>query len=41
MYLHTTVDNIVTNARSSKSTFYKYFRNKEAVLIRSGSADQE
>ncbi|MFC4077738.1 TetR/AcrR family transcriptional regulator [Salinithrix halophila] len=33
-YLDTTVDEIVAAARASKSTFYKIFRNKEAVLIR-------
>ncbi|PTX60695.1 TetR family transcriptional regulator [Melghirimyces profundicolus] len=33
-YMDTTVDDIVACARASKSTFYKYFRNKEAVLIR-------
>lgn len=33
-YKDTTVDDIVSTARASKSTFYKYFRNKEAVLIR-------
>jgi AcrR family transcriptional regulator len=33
-YIDATVQDIVSIARASKSTFYKYYDNKEAVLIR-------
>lgn len=32
-YMDTSVQEIVTLARTSKSTFYKYYKNKEAMLV--------
>ncbi|MBA4494504.1 TetR/AcrR family transcriptional regulator [Paenactinomyces guangxiensis] len=32
-YLETSVQDIVTIARTSKTTFYKYYKNKDALLI--------